>query len=87
MSKSVEDSGDLKSAAITTARRIAEMLGNSNDGTGNSSALLREKGLSCHLIIANRPLDAKASDRAIPVGIFKMDVSSSGVYFFTGSNP
>ena len=61
MSKSVEESGELKSASITTARRVAEFLG---DG------ILKERGISIHLVIANRPYDAKPTDRAIPVAIF-----------------
>ena len=64
MSKSVEESGDLKSASITTARRIAAFLGES---------ILREKGISCHLVIANRPVDASATERAIPIQIFSAD--------------
>ena len=64
MSKSVEDSGDLKSASITTARRIAAFLGES---------ILKEKGIACHLVIANRPVTASATERAIPVQIFSAD--------------
>jgi DNA polymerase epsilon subunit 1 len=66
MSKSVEDSGDLKSASITTARRIASFLGES---------ILREKGIACHLVIANRPVGASATERAIPIQIFSADES------------
>lgn len=66
MSKSVEDSGDLKSSSITTVRRIAAFLGES---------ILKEKGISCHLVIANRPMDASATERAIPVQIFSADES------------
>jgi DNA polymerase epsilon subunit 1 len=64
MTKSVADSGDLKSSSITTVKRIASFLGDS---------ILREKGISCHLVIANRPVDASASERAIPVQIFSAD--------------
>ena len=66
MSKSVEDSGELKSASITTARRIAAFLGES---------ILKEKGIACHLVIANRPVGASATERAIPVQIFQADES------------
>lgn len=66
MSKSVEDSGSLKSASITTAKRIAAFLGES---------ILKEKGIACHLVIANRPVGASATERAIPVQIFQADES------------
>ena len=64
MSKSVADSGDLKSASITTVKRIAAFLGDS---------ILKEKGIACHLVIANRPVDASATERAIPIQIFSAD--------------
>ncbi|KAF4695117.1 hypothetical protein FOZ60_005854 [Perkinsus olseni] len=64
MSKSVEDSGTLKSTSITTATRMAEFLGPS---------ILREKGISCHLIIAKKPLGATPTERAIPVNIFNAE--------------
>ena len=58
MSKSVQEAGDYKSTAITCAKRLAEFLGDS---------LLKDKGLSCHLIIANKPADAPTTERAVPV--------------------
>ena len=64
MSKSVEESGDLKSASITTAKRIAAFL---------VESILKEKGISCHLVIANRPVGASATERAIPIQIFSAD--------------
>jgi len=66
MTKSVEDSGDLKSVSITTVKRIASFLGES---------ILKEKGICCHLVIANRPIGASATERAIPVQIFSTNES------------
>ena len=64
MSKSVAESGNLKSASITTVKRIASFLGES---------ILKEKGICCHLVIANRPIDASATERAIPLQIFSAE--------------
>ncbi|KAF4670954.1 hypothetical protein FOL47_001752 [Perkinsus chesapeaki] len=71
MSKSVEDSGTLKSTSITTATRMAEFLG---------SSILREKGISCHLIIARKPLGATPTERAIPVNIFSAEEKVKTTY-------
>jgi DNA polymerase epsilon subunit 1 len=62
MSKSVEDAGDYKSTAVTCAKRMAEIMGQS---------LLKDKGLSCHLVIACKPADRPTTERAIPCMIFE----------------
>ncbi|KAF4742044.1 hypothetical protein FOZ63_013841, partial [Perkinsus olseni] len=36
-------------------------------------SILREKGISCHLIIAKKPLGATPTERAIPVNIFNAE--------------
>ncbi|KAI7872108.1 hypothetical protein BDF14DRAFT_1992796 [Spinellus fusiger] len=61
MSKTLEEYGSLKSTAITTARRLAEFLG---------EQMTKDKGLACKFIISKRPLDLPVSERAIPVAIF-----------------
>lgn len=71
MSKSVEDSGSAKSTAATCARRLAKILGNQ---------ILKDSGLSCHLIIANSPPGASTTERAIPVKIFSCEESIKQSY-------
>lgn len=46
MSKSLEDYGDRKSCASTTARRLADFLG---------AEMVKDKGLSCRYIVARDP--------------------------------
>lgn len=46
MSKSLEDYGDRKSCATTTAKRLADFLG---------EAMVKDKGLSCRYIVAKDP--------------------------------
>merc|ERR550537_979655 len=62
MSKSVNDSGDVRTNAVTCCRRLAEFLG---------SNLLDSTKITCHLIIANRPGDAPTTARAVPIKIFE----------------
>merc|ERR1719210_801965 len=65
MSKSVEASGNHKSVQLTTARRLAEFLG--------VDSFLKDDGISCHMLIANKPHNASATERAIPVKIFSAE--------------
>eukprot|EP00898_Chlorokybus_atmophyticus_P000434 jgi/Chlat1/1391/Chrsp12S02054 len=46
MSKSLEDYGEQKSCPITTAKRLADFLGDE---------MVRDKGLNCQYIVANKP--------------------------------
>ncbi|KAL1527844.1 hypothetical protein AB1Y20_009223 [Prymnesium parvum] len=61
MSRSLEEYGTQKSTAITVAKRLAEFLGDQ---------MVKDAGLACKYIIANKPADAAVTDRAIPVTIF-----------------
>lgn len=65
MSKSVEASGNHKSVQVTTATRLAEFLGVPD--------MLKSESISCHLLIANKPHGASATQRAIPVKIFSAE--------------
>ncbi len=47
--------------SITTAHRLAEFLGES---------VLRDRGVTCHMIVAEKPLGDTPTQRAIPVSIF-----------------
>ncbi|KND02716.1 DNA polymerase epsilon catalytic subunit [Spizellomyces punctatus DAOM BR117] len=64
MSKSLEDYGAQKSTSISTAKRLAEFLGDQ---------MVKDKGLNCKFIISAKPFGQPVSERAIPVVIFQAD--------------
>ncbi|XP_062219147.1 DNA polymerase epsilon catalytic subunit A-like [Phragmites australis] len=64
MSKSLVDYGEQKSCAVTTAKRLAEFLGDS---------MVKDKGLHCQYIVAREPQGTPVSERAVPVAIFETD--------------
>ncbi|WCJ41776.1 DNA polymerase epsilon catalytic subunit A [Euphorbia peplus] len=64
MSKSLVDYGQQKSCAVTTARRLADFLGD---------AMVKDKGLRCQYIVASEPRGTPVSERAVPVAIFETD--------------
>ena len=64
MSRQLEDYGDQKGTSQTTARRLGEFLG---------AELIKDKGLNCKFILADRPYGAPITDRAIPVAIWKAE--------------
>ena len=66
MAKTLEEYGTQKSTAITTAKRLAEFLG---------EQMIKDKGLNCKYIISSRPKNAPVTERAIPVAIFSADES------------
>jgi DNA polymerase epsilon subunit 1 len=66
MSRSLEDYGEQKSTSISTAKRLAEFLGDQ---------MVKDKGLSCRYVIANKPDGAAVTDRAIPLAIFHAEPS------------
>ena len=66
MSKTLEEYGAQKSTSITTAKRLAEFLGDQ---------MTKDKGLNCKYIIAARPRNAPVTERAIPVAIFSAEES------------
>ncbi|RPA85713.1 DUF1744-domain-containing protein [Ascobolus immersus RN42] len=66
MSKSLAEYGSQKSTSITTARRLAEFLG---------EQMVKDKGLNCKYIISARPKNAPVTERAIPVAIFSAEHS------------
>ncbi|KAH0537339.1 DNA polymerase epsilon catalytic subunit [Glutinoglossum americanum] len=65
MSKTLEEYGSQKSTSITTAKRLAEFLGDQ---------MVKDKGLNCKYIISSRPKNAPVTDRAIPVAIFSAEL-------------
>lgn len=64
MSRSLEDYGSQKSTSISTAKRLAEFLGDE---------MVKDKGLACNFIIARKPEGAPVTERAIPRAIFQAD--------------
>lgn len=64
MTKTLEEYGAQKSTAITTAKRLAEFLG---------EQMVKDKGLNCKYIIASKPRGAPVTERAIPVAIFSAE--------------
>ncbi|KAI4322394.1 hypothetical protein L6164_022096 [Bauhinia variegata] len=71
MSKSLADYGDQKSCAVTTARRLADFLGDT---------MVKDKGLRCQYIVACEPKGTPVSERAVPVAIFETDTEVMKFY-------
>ncbi|CAH8602892.1 unnamed protein product [Dicrocoelium dendriticum] len=64
MSKRLEDYGAQKSTSLSTARRMAEFLG---------EQIVKDAGLSCRYVISKRPDGAPVTERAIPLAIFQAE--------------
>ncbi|XP_076662564.1 DNA polymerase epsilon catalytic subunit 1 [Halictus rubicundus] len=64
MSRKLEDYGKQKSTSISTAKRLAEFLGDQ---------MVKDAGLACKYIIANKPQGAPVTERAIPLAIFQSE--------------
>ncbi|PSR89873.1 DNA polymerase epsilon catalytic subunit A like [Actinidia chinensis var. chinensis] len=64
MSKSLVDYGEQKSCAVTTAKRLADFLGDT---------MVKDKGLRCQYVVACEPKGTPVSERAVPVAIFETD--------------
>ncbi|CAF3395708.1 unnamed protein product, partial [Rotaria sp. Silwood2] len=57
MSRMLSNYGEQKSTSISTAKRLAEFLGED---------VIKDKGLCCRFVIANVPCDAPVTERTIP---------------------
>uniref|UniRef100_A0A182JCC0 DNA polymerase epsilon catalytic subunit n=1 Tax=Anopheles atroparvus TaxID=41427 RepID=A0A182JCC0_ANOAO len=66
MSRKLEDYGAQKSTSISTAKRLAEFLGDQ---------MVKDAGLACKFIISRKPEGAPVTERAIPLVIFQSEVS------------
>ena len=66
MSKSLAEYGGQKSTSISTAKRLAEFLGDQ---------MVKDAGLSCRFIISRKPDGAPVTERAIPLAIFEAEPS------------
>ncbi|VDM41602.1 unnamed protein product [Toxocara canis] len=62
MSKKLDDYGAQKSTSISTAKRLAEFLGDD---------MVKDAGLACRFIISKKPIGAPVTERAIPLAIFQ----------------
>ncbi|KAK0426248.1 hypothetical protein QR680_009605 [Steinernema hermaphroditum] len=71
MSRKLEDYGSQKSTSISTAKRLAEFLGDD---------MVKDAGLACRFIIARNPRDAPVTERAIPLAIFQAEKSVTAHY-------
>lgn len=71
MSKTLEEYGAQKSTSITTAKRLAEFLG---------EQMIKDKGLNCKYIISSRPRNAPVTERAVPVAIFSAEENTKRYY-------
>ncbi|KII67574.1 DNA polymerase epsilon catalytic subunit A [Thelohanellus kitauei] len=71
MSRPLSDYGKQKSTSITTAKRLAEFLGDE---------MIRDKGLTCRYIISLKPVDSPVTERAVPVAIFQTSESTKLYY-------
>ncbi|CEI95841.1 Putative DNA polymerase [Rhizopus microsporus] len=64
MSKTLAQYDGQKSTSISTAKRLAEFLGDQ---------MVKDKGLACNFIISARPYGLPVSERAVPVAIFQSE--------------
>ncbi|KAG8816446.1 DNA polymerase epsilon catalytic subunit [Serendipita sp. 399] len=71
MSKTLQEYGAQKSTSISTAKRLAEFLGDQ---------MVKDKGLACKFIISAKPHGAPVTERAVPVAIFSAAESVKRVY-------
>lgn len=71
MSKPLDQYGSQKSTSITTAKRLADFLG---------EQMVKDKGLNCKYIICSRPKNAPVTERAIPVAIFSAEPMTKKTY-------
>ncbi|GMR54261.1 hypothetical protein PMAYCL1PPCAC_24456, partial [Pristionchus mayeri] len=71
MSRKLEDYGEQKSTSISTAKRLAEFLGDD---------VVKEAGIACHFVICKYPQDAPVTERTIPLAIFQADADVRAHY-------
>jgi len=66
MSKALSEYGGQKSTTISTAKRLAEFLGDQ---------MVKDAGITCKFIISKKPDGAPVTERAIPLAIFESEPS------------
>jgi DNA polymerase epsilon subunit 1 len=71
MSRTLAEYGSQKSTSISTAKRLAEFLGDQ---------MVKDKGLACKFIISAKPAGAPVTERAVPIAIFSAEESVKRMY-------
>ncbi|CAK5280026.1 unnamed protein product [Mycena citricolor] len=71
MSRTLAEYAGQKSTSISTAKRLAEFLGDQ---------MVKDKGLACKFIISAKPIGAPVTERAVPVAIFSTEESVKRTY-------
>ncbi|KAG8951372.1 DNA polymerase epsilon catalytic subunit [Tulasnella sp. 424] len=71
MSKTLAEYAGQKSTSISTAKRLAEFLGDQ---------MVKDKGLACKFVISAKPMGAPVTERAVPVAIFSAEESVKRTY-------
>ena len=71
MSRTLAEYGGQKSTSISTAKRLAEFLGDQ---------MVKDKGLACKFIISAKPMGAPVTERAVPVAIFSAEEAVKRMY-------
>jgi len=71
MSNTLAEYAGQKSTSISTAKRLAEFLGNQ---------MMKDKGLACKFIISAKPIGAPVTERAVPVAIFSAEENVKRTY-------
>lgn len=64
MSKTLDEYEGQKSTSISTAKRLAEFLGDQ---------MVKDKGLSCKFVISRKPEGSPVTERAVPLAIFQTE--------------
>ncbi|XP_013399576.1 DNA polymerase epsilon catalytic subunit A [Lingula anatina] len=64
MSRKLSDYGGQKSTSISTAKRLAEFLGDQ---------MVKDAGLACKFVISKKPEGSPVTERAIPLAIFQAE--------------
>lgn len=71
MSRTLAEYAGQKSTSISTAKRLAEFLGDQ---------MVKDKGLACKFIISAKPIGAPVTERAVPIAIFSAEESVKRTY-------
>lgn len=71
MSKKLSEYGNQKSTSITTAKRLGEFLG---------EEMVKDAGLACKYVIAQKPIGSPVTERAIPTTIFSSEADVKSKY-------
>ncbi|XP_012276956.1 DNA polymerase epsilon catalytic subunit A [Orussus abietinus] len=71
MSRKLDDYGAQKSTSISTAKRLAEFLGDQ---------MVKDAGLACKYIVSRKPEGSPVTERAIPLAIFQSEPSVKKYY-------